>query len=328
MKIADDFELHPRLLDDLNRVQAELLASGKLPSRKELERYYRTFRERFGPDALLDLDGEALLSRMHESGRDGMIYWLEFKDDDEFPWIFGSVSGGSALKYGFYRRQETGEWTTGSPRAQRTISTDEAIALASRNRDQLLIASELLVQIPAGASSEAYVQLQSELAQFAPDIQNSVWGHKYLSLIHPEKLDDYHTVSHQRFHLAKLLQQPSPVEGRYVNAPCFVSLGRALQWPLNHVTTVLNRRNGSPASLLEGRHTRWRHWNEPLGPHAAGIDRGCRVVETGRPVGGAGQRWFPRTIQSSPRRIVSGGTQRDGAFGSETYELLQANGGW
>ena len=45
---------------------------------------------------------------MHETTRDGMIYWLEFKNDDEFPSIFGSIAGGSALKYGFYRRQETG----------------------------------------------------------------------------------------------------------------------------------------------------------------------------------------------------------------------------
>lgn len=251
MKIAGDFELHPRLREDLERVHRKLSSSGDLPSRTRLDQYYRTFQERFGPDALLARDGEALLSLMHESTQDGMIYWLEFKNDDEFPSIFGSVAGGSALKYGFYRRQETGEWTTGSPRAQRTITTARAVELARRNRDQLVNASKLLARLPDGAAREDYLELQRQLANAAPDVQDSVWGHKYLTLIHPGKLEDYHAVSHQRFHLAKLLQEPSAEEGRYVNASRFVALSRALEWPLNHVTTVLNRRNGSP-------HRYWR----------------------------------------------------------------------
>ena len=113
MKIADDFELHPLVLRDLERVHAALRANGELRSREALEGYYDTFRQRFGPDVLRAHDGEALLSLIHETTQDGMIYWLEFKDDDEFPSIFGSIAGGSALKYGFYRRRETGEWMTG-----------------------------------------------------------------------------------------------------------------------------------------------------------------------------------------------------------------------
>ena len=251
MKIADDFELHPLLLEDLKRVHEALRANGELRSREALEGFYETFRQRFGPKELRANDGESLLSLMHETTRDGMIYWLEFKNDDELPSIFGSIAGGSALKYGFYRRQETGEWTTGSPRAQRTITTGEAVALARRNRDQLVAASELLATLLRGSSAEAYTTLQQELARVAPDVQDSVWGHKYLSLIHPDKLDDYHALPYQRFHLVKLLQKPSSVEGRYANASRFVAMGAALQWPLNHLTTVLNRRNGPP-------HRYWR----------------------------------------------------------------------
>ncbi len=246
MKIADDFELHPLLLEDLTRVHQELRANGELRSREALEGFYETFRQRFGPEELRAHDGESLLSLMHETTHDGMIYWLEFKDDDEFPSIFGSIAGGSALKYGFYRRQETGEWTTGSPKAQRTITIGEAVALACRNRDQLVAASALLATLPRDSSAEAYTTLQQELARVAPDVQDSSWGHKYLSLIHPDKLEDFHGLSYQRLHLVKLLQEPSTVESRYANASCFVALGAALQWPLNHITTVLNRRNGPP----------------------------------------------------------------------------------
>ena len=247
MKIADDFELHPLVLRDLERVHAALRANGELRSREALEGYYDTFRQRFGPDVLRAHDGEALLSLIHETTQDGMIYWLEFKDDDEFPSIFGSIAGGSALKYGFYRRRETGEWMTGPPRAQRSITTREAVALARRDRDQLVAASDLLAGFPVGSSPEAYAALQRELKQVAPDVQDSSWGHKYLSLIHPDKLDGFHALSYQRWHLVKLLQVPSSEEGRYVNASRVVALGHALQWPLNHVTRVLNRRNGPPS---------------------------------------------------------------------------------
>ena len=248
MKISNDFELHPLLLEDLKRVHEELLANGKLHSPEALQGFYGTFRQRFGPDVLRAHDGEALLSLMHETTHDGMIYWLEFKKDDEFPAIFGSIAGGAALKFGLYRSQKTRKWTTGPAKAPRTITTRDAVTLARRNRDQLVAASELLAALPTGSSTEAYVKLQEELARVAPDVQDSSWGHKYLSLIHPDKLDNYHTLSWQRFHLMKLLQKPSATEGRYSNASRYMALAAALQWPTNHVSTVLNRRNGQPYS--------------------------------------------------------------------------------
>lgn len=265
MKIADDIELHPSVLQDLSRVLGELGAGGEFRSAERLGQYYQTFRERFGPERLLAHDGEALLSLMHESTHDGMIYWLEFKGDDEFPSIFGSISGGSALKYGLYRRRETGEWTTGSSRAQRPITTTAAVDLARRNRDQLVAASECLAELPSGAPREAYLQLQDNLARVASDVQDSSWGHKYLSLIHPDKLANFHSVSHQRFHLAKLLLEPMGQESRYVNEYLLVSLSRALNLiPLNYLTMALNRRNGAPYRYWKvgtrAGDTRTSHW--------------------------------------------------------------------
>jgi len=75
-------------------------AAGKLLSAAQLSSYYRTFRDRFGPEVLKGLDGEALLTTMHSHGtRESLVYWLEFKNDAEFPSIaFGGIGGGSALK--------------------------------------------------------------------------------------------------------------------------------------------------------------------------------------------------------------------------------------
>ena len=187
--------LDERIKTDLTGRYQTMLDRGELPSRTQLDAYYATFRRRFGPDVLANLDGEALLTAMHEHGnRDSLVYWLEFKNDEEFPTLkFGSISGGSALKFGIYRRNETGAWMTGSPQRQRELTVQEAVAIARRNRDQLLAGTEFLARLSDQEDDGAYAQLQTGLARVAPDVSDTAWGHKYFSLLFPNRLDDYHT---------------------------------------------------------------------------------------------------------------------------------------
>ncbi len=111
-----------RVAAELRSLYEQMSAAGKLLPRPQAEKCFSLFRERFGPSILASLDGEALLSRIHDhSNRDSLVYWLEFKNDDEFPAWFGSIAGGSALKFGIYRRKETGNWMTGSPQHQKEI---------------------------------------------------------------------------------------------------------------------------------------------------------------------------------------------------------------
>jgi 5-methylcytosine-specific restriction protein B len=258
--------LDDRLTHELRTVARGLDAQGRLPARAQLAQYYDAFRSRFGPNRLRALNGTELLIAMHDHSRrdDSLVYWLEFKDDEEFPSRFGSIAGGSALKFGIYRRKETGAWMAGSPADQRELELDEAIQIANRHRDQLIRGAELLEQHPPGATDADYLRLQEQLLAAAPEVADSAWGHKYWSLLFPEKLEDIHNPFYQRFHLVKLLQLPPEQEGRYVSAGRFVALARALDWPMNMLTAVLNRRNGSP-------HGYWRvgttdatkdHWGE------------------------------------------------------------------
>ena len=91
----------PAVARDLLEWHARLSAENVLLPADALTGYYETFRQRFGPERLSAVDGEALLHLMHDTGnRDGLVYWLEFKDDAEFPARFGSIAGGSALKFG------------------------------------------------------------------------------------------------------------------------------------------------------------------------------------------------------------------------------------
>lgn len=237
--------LDPDLAHELKRHHELLLADGSLRPESELRRFYTTFAARFGPAALLRLDGVELLEGLHDHGnRNSLVYWLEFKNDDDFPAIFGSIAGGSALKFGLYRRKETGLWMTGSPTQQREISQDEAVAISRRNRDQLVAAAEVLQRFAERGGGD-YEALQAELDRVLPDLKLG-WAHKYLSLLFPELLDDYHAPEYQRFHLIKLLQTPPTTPGRYIAAGAFVSIARELGIPLNHLSRILNERHGRP----------------------------------------------------------------------------------
>ena len=148
--------IHPKIAAELGQLAEELAAEGALPSREQLERHYSTFRREFGPDALRGLEGEQLLERMHAHGtKDSLVYWLEFKDDEEFPALFGSIAGGSALKFGVFRRKETGVWAAkGETNYPRDISVSEAVEIARKHRGQLLAACEAVAASPSGADDD------------------------------------------------------------------------------------------------------------------------------------------------------------------------------
>src|SRR4051812_26652249 len=98
-----------RVRSRLERARSELDAESALLSQEKLQACYLLFQEKFGPERLRGLEGRELLETMHLHGnRDSLVYWLEFKDDEEFPAAFGSIAGGSALKFGIYCRKETG----------------------------------------------------------------------------------------------------------------------------------------------------------------------------------------------------------------------------
>ena len=94
------------------------------------------------------------------------------------------------------------------------ISLDLAIEVAERHRAQLLEGCELLDALPEGGTDADYEELQEGMDGGAPDVARLAWGHKYFSLLYPDKLNDYHSPTYQRYHLVKLLQVPPEGDGR------------------------------------------------------------------------------------------------------------------
>jgi len=240
--------LNDAVAERIMKIYEDMYMKGELLSQAQLTMYYQTFQAKFGPEQLASMDGYSLLEFMHNiSNRDSLVYWLEFKDDEEFPTKrFGSIHGGSNLKYGVYLSKERNTWVTGSSRKIVELSVEEAIAIARRHRDQLLKGADLLDKLPADAGDEDYLELQIDMNEQAPDVSDTAWGHKYFSLLFPDKLDCYHVPDYQRAHLIRMGVFPPPQEGRYVIAGRYVAITRQLGIHINHLMAVLNKMNGRP----------------------------------------------------------------------------------
>jgi len=240
--------LNDAVAERIMKIYEDMYMKGELLSQAQLTMYYQTFQAKFGPEQLASMDGYSLLEFMHNiSNRDSLVYWLEFKDDEEFPTKrFGSIHGGTNLKYGVYLSKERNTWVTGSSRKIVELSVEEAIAIARRHRDQLLKGADLLDKLPADAGDEDYLKLQIDMNEQAPDVSDTAWGHKYFSLLFPDKLDCYHVPDYQRAHLIRMGVFPPPQEGRYVIAGRYVAITRQLGIHINHLMAVLNKMNGRP----------------------------------------------------------------------------------
>jgi hypothetical protein len=184
-----DDRIRSRILGD----HTKLIAEGKLYSRSQLDGFYRNSRCRFVPEELARLDDEELLEAMHALGtKDSLVYWLEFKNDDEFPGHLGSIAGGSAFKFGIFRSKETGSWVTGSPTDVKELTAPRAVEIARKHRDDLVKGVDRIGALSDLAPDTDYRKLQEDIGQVAPSVSDLAWGHKYFSLLarHLERVNE------------------------------------------------------------------------------------------------------------------------------------------
>lgn len=212
------------------------------------------FQQRFSPDRLRSLAGTQLLEELHgRESADSLAYWLEFRNKDDFrASLFGSIRGGSALKFGIYQRADDNEWySTDEVNNQRKILLSEAIAIAEQQRDQLLAAREVAASLPSDTGSPAYATLQRDVTSAAPDLAQLGWMHKYLHLQFPDRLDDFHSFDYAAHHLVHMGIVP-PERGLYTAAATFVGVWQTFRRrrnvPMPLFTRLMNEVQGAPFS--------------------------------------------------------------------------------
>jgi 5-methylcytosine-specific restriction protein B len=225
----------------VNEKYQKLLGENKLLALEKLKKYYEIFQKNFSPDKLNSLDGEVLLEAMFNHGnKDSLVYWLEFKNDDEFQTSrFGGIGGGSAFKFGIYKRKEDGKWITGNPKDIRELSLNEAIEMVREKRKLLIKGFELISNMKNDFEDATYLKLQSDIDEQLENYGNLGWVHKYFHMLFPERIDDYHSIDFQKFYLIKMREKPIKPDGRYALAGQFMRQANKASIPISHFTDII-----------------------------------------------------------------------------------------
>ncbi|MFV8829533.1 AAA family ATPase [Alkalihalobacterium sp. APHAB7] len=258
------------LLQKIMDKRKKLLLEKKVPTQEELQEDYRLFQEKFGPEKLKGLQGEELLETLSNLGnRDSLVYWLEFKNDDQFrTTVYGSISGGSAFKYIMFKRSSDGVWVTGYNQDPVELNQEQAIDMAIKIRDNLVKGAEMIGQLVSKegpVDEDAYIKIQLELeAQLEFNMGKLGWVHKYYHMIFPERIDDFHNADWQKNALIKIHVKPNEQGGLYSWAGQIMAIARQCECPVNHFTHCLNELYGGPHHYIRVGTTSGTtsYWNE------------------------------------------------------------------
>lgn len=182
-----------------------------IPTKKDdLESILTEFTSKFSPEILAALSDDELLNYLFYTvgeNQDSLCCWLEM--NKECRQHFGSISGGSAYKFGLFQKQKTGEWTTGSPQKPQVLTEDEALELGRSIRDALVKAAGIVQNATLDTLAD-YEQLDTTLwNEVGEPYCNWGWFHKYLAMVCPDKLSCFHSSDWQRHILYALKIKPS-----------------------------------------------------------------------------------------------------------------------
>lgn len=239
-------------------IRADLLATiQRLRSERPAERVeamLRAWQDRFPPERLAALSGAELLHEMHGRGGDSLAYWLEHKNDNQMAcrW-FGSIAGGSALKFVVFQSSDN-NWYSGHPKDVQQVSLSQAAAVAEAQRNQLLAALQVVQALPLDSTNAAWDGLREKMAKAAPDFHHLAFFHKAISMWASNRIDDFHSVPHQA---GALVWSGLPVHegGLWDNARTFCELRRVLEQesgeptPMTWVSHAMWLRSGEPAAV-------------------------------------------------------------------------------
>ncbi|MFK7927637.1 MAG: AAA family ATPase, partial [Myxococcota bacterium] len=249
-----DFQVPNQILADLVQAVDELHDGHT----EQIETMRQAFLSRFPLDRWAALEGRELLHTMHaRDNTDRLVYWLEFKHDDAFDSVrFGSIAGGSALKFRVFQRKDTGGWVTGHSKNMIDLSEAEAIAIAENQRDELVAAVSLAKDLPREPDDPRWRELGAAMLTAAPHNGHLAFFHKLVHLYVPERIDAFHSAAYQQQALARCgLVAPG---ASLWHAPQLfhavrlqVQRGRAEETTLNELMTIMN-------ALFGGVRGHWR----------------------------------------------------------------------
>ncbi|MDV4151172.1 hypothetical protein R0131_10005, partial [Clostridium sp. AL.422] len=217
-------------------------------SMDKLNNLYNLFKEKFGINKLKSLDGEELIKLFSLGNKDGLFYWLEFKNDEEFNTrSFGSIAGGSAFKYILFNRNKDNKWITGNPQNPKILNDDEVLFMIREIRDLLIKGSEIIKEeIEKEISLNSYNRIQNRLLnELKYNMGNLGWVHKYYHMMYPEYIDDFHSEYMKKYFLTCCGVDLNGNEKRYDMAGYVYFISKEVELPFNYLTSSMANIFGS-----------------------------------------------------------------------------------
>lgn len=144
------------------------------------------FLNRFSIEYLSSLSGIDLLNNifLNSQNADNLCRVLEFNAKNRE--IFGSISGGTAYKYGLFFSPNQKTWMTGSSRKPQSLTEDEAIALGSEIRDRLVAGAKAIQEFGELNTIGDYKELYETLSSVTKGDIDKVWFMKYYQMLYPK----------------------------------------------------------------------------------------------------------------------------------------------
>lgn len=157
-------------------------AEDEFKNEEEINSYVESFKNKFSPDKLKDLQGEDLLKLFYTEDSDSnktnsLCYALEHGDNN----AFGSIRG-YANQFYLYQNQKTKKWCLGNDE----ISESEAVKNAQEIIDKLCSAYHVIeefVKLNNLDSIDDYTNLDSKLKDPLGKLYKNNWIQKYFSIL-------------------------------------------------------------------------------------------------------------------------------------------------
>ena len=226
--------LHPRVKARVLARRELMTARRELLPAEVLAGHYVQFRSRFGPERLTP---EMLAADPSDPG--SLSFWLQRKDDEELPDAFGPLRLRVNCLPPLDFDPSRGGWTEGRGEA---ASRERVMSVAGALHHDLMKAVRRVDAMPSDAGDTAYAELQRDLARAAPGMERTPWAHKYLAMLFPEKLDQFHEGESDLVLMKCLEVPPGASEGLalYENSGGLPAIAGDLGMPTNHLCVVLS----------------------------------------------------------------------------------------
>ena len=207
------------------------------------------FKNNYSPEVLETLEDNDLLQSMFYSEGDNtkaLCCWLEM--NKECKSLFGSISGGSAYKFGLFQKKETGIWTTGSPQKPQELTEEEALDLGKSIRGALVKGVRIIRESSLN-SLEDYEQLDEKLKnEVGSQYYDWGWFHKYFSIICDDKLSGFHSTDWQVHVLRALKIKPS--EKYYARSGQIAMIQNCAGWRYRELYDAFAQHYGEPRQFV------------------------------------------------------------------------------